>query len=124
MNEQLASRVYELATHLWYRLMPDTSGGHPGVAGPVGDRPWDQVEGHLKGAVRALNDILPHVPPKRTDLPDPIKVLHDLFAAGHLEDHFYAIRESECLGWEGPRMLAWGKACKDAQKLIASRGDL
>ncbi len=53
-----------------------------------------------------------------TQLPDPIQVLHELFEAGHLEDHYYHIRDSEGLGWEGPRMLRWGKACADARKLL------
>jgi hypothetical protein len=123
MHEQLAIRVYELATKLWYRLMPDTSGGHPGVAGPPGgDEPWDMVTGNLTGAITALEQIVPHAPPpKCPDLPDPIDVIHRLFEAGHLEDHFYAVRDSECLGWDGPRMLAWGKACEDADNLMKAR---
>lgn len=52
-------------------------------------------------------------------LPDPIDVIRRLFEVGCLEDHFYAVRDSECQGWEGPRMLAWGKACEDAAKLLA-----
>ena len=120
ISAQLAIRVYELATKLWYRLMPDTSGGHPGVAGPPGgDQLWDMVAGTLTGTITTLEQILPHTPPaKRPDLPDPIDVIHRLFEAGRLEDHSYAIRESECLGWDGPRMLAWGKACEDARKLL------
>jgi hypothetical protein len=51
-------------------------------------------------------------------LPDPIQVLRDLFEAGGLEDHFYAIREREGLGWDGPRMMKWGKACEAARKLM------
>jgi nitrogen regulatory protein PII-like uncharacterized protein len=47
-----------------------------------------------------------------------IQVLRDLFEAGHLEDHYYAICVSEGLGWEGPRMLKWGEACIAAQKLM------
>jgi len=31
-------------------------------------------------------------------------VLHELFEAGDLKNHFYATREREELGWEGPRM--------------------
>jgi len=55
-----------------------------------------------------------------TDLPDPIQVLRDLFEAGGLEDHFYAVRESEGEGWEGPRMVKWGNACEAAKKLMKS----
>jgi hypothetical protein len=49
---------------------------------------------------------------------EAVQVLHDLFEAGDLDDHFYSIRESEGLGWEGPRMLKWGKACADARRLM------
>ena len=51
-------------------------------------------------------------------LPDPIRVLHDLFEIGNLDDHFYHIKESEG-GWNGPRMVAWAKVCADAAKLLA-----
>ena len=52
------------------------------------------------------------------ELPNPVQVLRDLFEAGGLEDHFYAVREHEGLGWEGPRMLKWGAACEAARKLM------
>lgn len=52
------------------------------------------------------------------ELPDPIQVFRDLFEAGNLEDHFYAVREREGQGWEGPRMVKWGKACEAARKLM------
>ena len=42
------------------------------------------------------------------ELPDPIQVLQDLFEAGDLEDHFYAVREREGQGWEGPSDEALG----------------
>ena len=38
---------------------------------------------------------------RHRELPDPIQVLRDLFEAGDLEDHFYAVREREGQGWEG-----------------------
>ncbi|MGD0038835.1 MAG: hypothetical protein ABSE84_00240 [Isosphaeraceae bacterium] len=50
--------------------------------------------------------------------PDPIRVLHELFEVGDLEDHFYAIREREGQGWDGPLMLRWGKACADARQVL------
>ena len=59
----------------------------------------------------------PPAPPTEA-LPDPIQVLRDLFEAGDLEDHFYAIREREGQGWEGPRMVKWGAACEAARKLM------
>jgi hypothetical protein len=52
------------------------------------------------------------------NIPDPIQTLRDLFDAGGLDDHFYRIRDSEGQGWEGPRMLKWGKACENAHKLM------
>ena len=55
---------------------------------------------------------------KTGELPDPIQVLHDLFEAGDLEDHFYAVREREGQGWEGPRMKRWGQACDEAWQLL------
>lgn len=54
----------------------------------------------------------------RGELPDPIQVLHDLFEAGHLGDHFYTVRENEGEGWEGPRMKRWDTACKQARQLL------
>ena len=52
------------------------------------------------------------------ELADPIQVLHDLFEAGGLDDHFYAVREREGQGWEGPRMNRWGAAVEQAHKLL------
>lgn len=56
--------------------------------------------------------------PTRILEPDPIRVLHELFEVGDLEDHYYAIREREGQGWDGPLMLRWGKACADARQLL------
>ena len=50
--------------------------------------------------------------------PDPVQVLHDLFEAGDLDYHFYDIHEREGQGWEGPRIVKWGKACADARRLM------
>jgi hypothetical protein len=109
----LVKRVYTLATTLWHRLV--SAGGHPGVAGPSGDAPWDPILGTLTGAVTTLEQVVEHTPEGR---PDPIRVLHELFESGDLEDHFYHIRESEGEGWEGPRMLRWGRACEQARQLL------
>jgi hypothetical protein len=48
----------------------------------------------------------------------PIRILRELFETGHLEDHFYAIRENEGQGWEGPQIVRWGKAVEAAKKLM------
>ncbi|MEN6406197.1 MAG: hypothetical protein ABFC77_06985 [Thermoguttaceae bacterium] len=52
------------------------------------------------------------------EIPDPIQVLRDLFDAGGLDDHFYDVREREGEGWEGRKMLKWGKATKQAHELM------
>jgi hypothetical protein len=52
------------------------------------------------------------------DLLAPIRILRELFETGDLEDHFYHIRETECLGWEGPKLVRWGKAVEVAKKLM------
>lgn len=57
-------------------------------------------------------------PPVGEEIPDPLQVLRDLFDAGHLEDHFYHVRDSEGLGWDGPRLRKWGNAVTRAQKLL------
>lgn len=54
----------------------------------------------------------------KIDTQAALRVLHDLFESGDLDDHFYDIREREGLGWEGPRMLQWGKACEEARQLL------
>lgn len=106
----LAKQVYDLATSLWSRQV--NTGSHPGPAGPAGSDgpPWSITDGYLQGAIASLQPIL--------ERPDPLQVLRDLIDAGQLGDHFYAIRESEGQGWEGPRMVKWGAACADARKLL------
>jgi len=117
-TEDLAKRVYVLATQCWFRLV-NTPGGHHGVMGPAGSEPddWTLTKGYLGSAVTALEQVLTP--------PDPIQVLHDLFEAGHLDGHHYDIRESEGKGWYGPRMVKWGEACAQARELlkITSRND-
>lgn len=50
-------RIYELATKLWYRFIPD--GSHPGVQGPSGKSDsWDMTTGILAGAITTLEQIL------------------------------------------------------------------
>lgn len=50
-------RIYELATKLWYRFIPD--GSHPGVQGPSGKPDsWDMTTGILAGAITTLEQIL------------------------------------------------------------------
>ena len=78
----------------------------------------DDLPAALMAAHYALMELNLETAVKTGELPDPIQVLHDLFEAGDLEDHFYAIREREGQGWEGPCMVKWGKACEAARKLM------
>jgi hypothetical protein len=47
-----------------------------------------------------------------------LEVLRQLSQVHNLGDCVYDIRERECLGWEGPKVVAWGKACERAQQLL------
>ena len=78
----------------------------------------DDMPAAMMAAHYALMELSLETAAKTRELPDPIQVLHDLFEAGDLEDHFYAIRENEGKGWEGPRMLRWGEACQKARQLL------
>lgn len=78
----------------------------------------DDVPAALMAANYALMELSLETAQRAGEIPDPIQVLRNLFEAGSLEDHFYAIRESEGQGWEGPRMVKWGKACEAARKLM------
>ena len=78
----------------------------------------DDLPAAMMAAHYALMELNLETAQRTGELPDPIRVLHDLFEAGDLEDHFYAIREREGQGWEGPRMVKWGKACEAARKLM------
>jgi len=78
----------------------------------------DDMPAAMMAAHYALMELNLETATKTRELPDPIQVLHDLFEAGDLEDHFYAIREAEGKGWEGPRMVKWGEACQKARQLL------
>ena len=78
----------------------------------------DDMPAAMMAAHYALMELNLETAQRTGELPDPIQVLRDLFEAGSLEDHFYAIRESEGEGWNGPRMLKWGKACEAARQLL------
>ncbi len=80
----------------------------------------DDLPAALMAAHYALMELNLETAVKAGELPDPIQVLRDLFEAGGLEDHFYAIREREGHGWEGPRMVKWGRACEAAKELMKS----
>ncbi len=82
----------------------------------------DDLPAAMMAAHYALMELNLESAQRAGEIPEPIQVLHDLFEAGHLEDHFYAVRESEGQGWEGPRMVRWGKACEAARKLL-NRGN-
>lgn len=45
-----------------------------------------------------------------------LEALQVLFDVEHIEDDCYRVRESELLGWEGPRVGAFGKACEILRK--------
>jgi hypothetical protein len=79
----------------------------------IDDRPAAMMAAHY-----ALMELNLETAIRAGELPDPIQVLRDLFEAGGLEDHFYDIREREGQGWEGPRMVKWGKACEAARRLM------
>ncbi len=78
----------------------------------------DDVPAALMAAHYALMELNLETAQRAGEIPDPVLVLRDMIEAGHLEDHFYAIRESEGQGWEGPRMVKWSKACEAARKLL------
>jgi len=80
----------------------------------------DDLPAAMMAAHYALMELNLETAVKAGELPDPIQVLRDLFEAGGLEDHFYDIREREGQGWEGPRMVKWGRACEAAKELMKS----
>ncbi len=81
----------------------------------------DHLPAALMAAHYALMELNLESALQAGELPDPIQVLRDLFEAGNLEDHFYAVREQEGEGWEGPRMLRWGRACQQARQLLKNQ---
>ena len=46
------------------------------------------------------------------------QILYDLFSVRDLGDFVYNIRENECKGWDGPKVILWGNACDRAHKLL------
>jgi hypothetical protein len=69
-------------------------------------------------AIEGLENWLGDYEIEEIDTDAAIQVLRDLFEAGDLDDHFYAIREREGRGWEGPRMVKWGNAVERAKALM------
>ena len=55
---------------------------------------------------------------------DALDALHGMLTnkSAAIMDHFYAVRELECLGWEGPDMVAWGAAIEKAQDVLKRAG--
>ncbi len=47
-----------------------------------------------------------------------LKVLATLYEIRDLGDFIYTVRDSEGLGWEGPRVTQWNDACQLAEELI------
>jgi hypothetical protein len=47
-----------------------------------------------------------------------LEVLRELFQVTPLGDYVYNIREREGLGWDGPKVVAWGNACERAKQLL------
>lgn len=52
-----------------------------------------------------------------------LEALKVLFEVEHIEDDCYRVRESELLGWEGPRVVAFGKACETLKRVMKELGD-
>ena len=126
-------RIRDKATDTFYRHRYGQYQGGDWVAEDKATV-WTKPGG-ANGAIGALREKMPHdtfvveiatIDPTQVHFttgppdtaPNPIRVLHDLFEAGGLEDHFYAVRDREGKGWEGPRMLQWGKACEEARQLL------
>lgn len=53
-----------------------------------------------------------------TTLAEVREALKVLFEAESIEDYVYAVRERECEGWEGPRVVAYGDACQTLKAFI------
>ncbi len=49
---------------------------------------------------------------------DVVQVLRDMYEILHLDDLVYNVRDSEGLGWDGPKVKAWADACERARKLL------
>ena len=49
---------------------------------------------------------------------EALQILATLEHTRHLDDYSYDIREREGLGWDGPKITAWGAACARAEQLI------
>ena len=49
---------------------------------------------------------------------EALKVLATLESILPLGDMIYQVRDSEGLGWDGPKVKAWGAACDRAERLV------
>jgi len=49
---------------------------------------------------------------------EALQILATLENIHHLGDYVYDIREREGLGWQGPKVTAWGAACTRAEHLV------
>lgn len=48
---------------------------------------------------------------------EALKLAAKVFADESIGDSIYDIRERERLGWDGPRVIAWGKASETIDRL-------
>lgn len=46
------------------------------------------------------------------------EALRVLFEVESIEDYVYDVRERECEGWEGPRVVAFGEACETLKRVM------
>lgn len=79
-----------------------------GADGPAGD---DKLESHDRWNERAPNPLV-------TELAE---ALDALFTNDHIDlgDQIYAVRDSECKGWDGPSVKAWSLALDKAVAALA-----
>lgn len=56
--------------------------------------------------------------------PEALDALEALFTnkSAALADHFYAVREREGRGWDGPDLKAWGDALAQAKLVLVRAG--
>jgi hypothetical protein len=48
-----------------------------------------------------------------------LDILHELNSIIPLDDLIYLVRDTECLGWDGPMVKSWGDACVRMKQLFA-----
>jgi len=86
---------------------------------PVTERAYDRAE--LPPGVWSP---VPDLPPTESIQRDALDALHSMLTnkSAAIMDHYYAVREREGEGWEGPDMVAWGAAMEKAQDVLKRAG--